>query len=314
MDAGLDQVGPDVVGLRSLHLYALKGICAYAHHAHVLGKHSAEVFAGVEDSLAYLAGEPTDIDELLERAVGLGHLNLSVMELLDAADTGTYGAQQPTAVRTTPVAGKAILVSGHDLRDLAALLEQTKDTGINVYTHGEMLPAHAYPLLRAYPHLAGNYGGAWQDQQREFAKFPGPILMTSNCVIEPYPAYRRRIFTAGPVGRPGVRHPHRRRLLPRDPGREGVARLPRGRAGAVHHRRVRARCAAVRRRRRRRRRQERRHPALLPGRRLRRPHGRPRLLPGLRPGRARRRGRAHPRLRQVPSRSPQPWPTPSSAA
>lgn len=206
VDAGLDLVGPDVVGLRSLHLYALKGICAYAHHAHVLGKHSAEVFAGVEDSLAYLAGEPTDTDELLERAVGLGHLNLSVMELLDAANTGTYGAQQPTAVRTTPVAGKAILVSGHDLRDLAALLEQTKDTGINVYTHGEMLPAHAYPLLRAYPHLAGNYGGAWQDQQREFAKFPGPILMTSNCIIEPYPAYRRRIFTAGPVGWPGVRH------------------------------------------------------------------------------------------------------------
>ncbi|MFI1566506.1 hydroxylamine reductase [Streptomyces sp. NPDC020490] len=206
VDAGLDVVGPDVVGLRSLHLYALKGICAYAHHAHVLGKHSAQVFAGVEDGLAYLAGEPADADELLERAVGLGRLNLAVMELLDAANTGTFGAQQPTAVRTTPVAGKAILVSGHDLRDLAALLEQTEGTGINVYTHGEMLPAHAYPLLKRYPHLVGNYGGAWQDQQREFAKFPGPILMTSNCIIEPYPAYRRRIFTTGPVGWPGVRH------------------------------------------------------------------------------------------------------------
>ncbi|PJN29363.1 hydroxylamine reductase [Kitasatospora sp. CB02891] len=206
VDAGLALVGPDVVGLRSLHLYALKGICAYAHHAHVLGKESAEVFAGVADALAYLASEPADAAELLERAVGLGRLNLTVMELLDAANTGAYGPQQPTAVRTTPVEGKAILVSGHDLHDLEQLLEQTTGQGINVYTHGEMLPAHAYPLLKAYPHLVGNYGGAWQDQQREFAAFPGPILMTSNCIIEPHVSYRRRIFTTGPVGWPGVRH------------------------------------------------------------------------------------------------------------
>ncbi|MFI2435879.1 hydroxylamine reductase [Streptomyces sp. NPDC018693] len=206
VDAGVNVVGPDVVGLRSLHLYALKGICAYAHHADVLGRHSAEVYGGIEDALDYLAGEPVNLARLLERALDLGRLNLAVLQLLDAANTGTYGAQRPTAVRTTPVAGKAILVSGHDLRDLAALLEQTKDTGINVYTHGELLPAHAYPLLKAYPHLVGNHGGAWQDQQREFARFPGPILMTSNCIIEPFPAYRRRIFTTGPVGWPGVRH------------------------------------------------------------------------------------------------------------
>ncbi|MCN9243068.1 hydroxylamine reductase [Streptomyces sp. RY43-2] len=206
VDAGLGAVGPDVVGLRSLHLYAIKGICAYSYHAHVLGQQNDDVSAGVEEALAYLAEQPTETEELLARAVGLGRLNLTVMEMLDAANTGTFGPQQPTAVRTTPVAGKAILVSGHDLRDLAALLEQTKDTGVNVYTHGEMLPAHAYPLLKAYPHLVGNYGGAWQDQQREFTKFPGPILMTSNCIIEPYPAYRRRIFTTGPVGWPGVRH------------------------------------------------------------------------------------------------------------
>lgn len=206
VDAGRDTVGEDVVGLRALNLYGLKGICAYAHHAHVLGRESEEVFAGVEEALAYLAGDPTDPEDLLEHAIGLGHLNLSVMGLLDAANTGTFGAQQPTTVRTTPVAGKAILVSGHDLRDLAALLEQTKDTGINVYTHGEMLPAHGYPLLKAYPHLAGNYGGAWQDQQAEFAAFPGPILMTSNCIVEPHVSYRRRIFTTGPVGWPGVRH------------------------------------------------------------------------------------------------------------
>jgi hydroxylamine reductase len=206
VDAGLALVGPDVVGLRSLHLYTLKGICAYAHHAHVLGQQSAEVFGGVEDALAYLAGDPSDPAELLERAVDLGRLNLAAMELLDAGNNGTYGAQQPTSVRTTPVEGKAILVSGHDLRDLERVLEQTKDQGINVYTHGEMLPAHAYPLLKAHPHLVGNYGGAWQDQQREFAAFPGPILMTSNCIIEPHVSYRRRIFTAGPVGWPGVRH------------------------------------------------------------------------------------------------------------
>ncbi|GAA1909717.1 hydroxylamine reductase [Streptomyces sodiiphilus] len=206
VDHGIALVGPDITGLRALHLYALKGICAYAHHAHVLGRHSEKVFAGVEEGLAYLAESPTDANELLARAVGLGHLNLAVMELLDAANTGTYGAQQPTAVRCTPVAGKAILVSGHDLKDLAAVLEQTKDTGINVYTHGEMLPAHGYPLLKAYPHLAGNYGGAWQDQQKDFAEFPGPVLMTSNCIIEPHARYRRRIFTAGPVGWPGVRH------------------------------------------------------------------------------------------------------------
>ena len=206
VDAGRDTVGEDVVGLRALNLYGLKGICAYAHHAHVLGRESEEVFAGVEEALAYLAGDPTDPEDLLEHAIGLGHLNLSVLGLLDAANTGTLGAQQPTTVRTAPVAGKAILVSGHDLRDLAALLEQTKDTGINVYTHGEMLPAHGYPLLKAYPHLAGNYGGAWQDQQAEFAAFPGPILMTSNCIVEPHVSYRRRIFTTGPVGWPGVRH------------------------------------------------------------------------------------------------------------
>ncbi|TAN50997.1 MAG: hydroxylamine reductase [Methylococcaceae bacterium] len=206
INAGLDQVGPDIIGLRSLVLYGLKGVCAYAHHAHVLGKESADIYAGIENALDFLAGEPSEVDALLGQALALGSLNLSVMALLDEANTGTFGAQQPTQVSITPVQGKAILVSGHDLGDLAALLEQTKDAGINVYTHGEMLPAHAYPKLKAYPHLAGNYGGAWQDQQQEFAEFPGPILMTSNCIIEPKPQYRQRMFTAGPVGWPGVRH------------------------------------------------------------------------------------------------------------
>jgi hydroxylamine reductase len=206
INAGIEQVGADIVGLRSLVLYGLKGVCAYAHHAHVLGKESDAVYAGIEDALDFLSSDPDDADALLNQALALGTLNLAVMELLDAANTGAFGAQRPTQVRVAPIKGKAILVSGHDLGDLAALLEQTKGTGINIYTHGEMLPAHAYPKLKAYPHLIGNYGGAWQDQQKEFAEFPGPILMTSNCIIEPQPQYRQRIFTAGPVGWPGVRH------------------------------------------------------------------------------------------------------------
>ena len=206
INAGLDEVGADIIGLRSLALYGLKGVCAYAHHAYVLGGESANVYAGIEDALDFLSTDPTDAEALLNQSMALGTLNLEVMALLDEANTGTFGAQQPTQVRTTPIKGKAILVSGHDLGDLAALLEQTKDRGINIYTHGEMLPAHAYPKLKAYPHLVGNYGGAWQDQQKEFAEFPGAILMTSNCIIEPLAQYRQRIFTAGPVGWPGVRH------------------------------------------------------------------------------------------------------------
>ncbi|WP_423763326.1 hydroxylamine reductase [Burkholderia sp. NLJ2] len=206
IDSGLDKVGADIVGLRALVLYGLKGVCAYAHHARVLGYERDDIYEGIEAALAFLASEPDDVNALLTQALDLGRLNLTVMELLDSANTGRFGAQQPTAVRVSPVAGKAILVSGHDLGDLHALLEQTAGTGIHVYTHGEMLPAHAYPTLNAFPHLAGNYGGAWQDQQSDFAHFPGPILMTSNCIIEPMPQYRQRIFTTGPVGWPGVRH------------------------------------------------------------------------------------------------------------
>ncbi len=203
---GAESVGEDVIGLRALMLYGLKGVAAYAHHARMLGQESAEVYAGIENALDFLASEPTDVGALLTNALALGDLNLKVMELLDAGNTGTFGTPEPTSVRVTPVAGKAILVSGHDMADLAALLEQTAGTGINVYTHGEMLPAHSYPELKKYPHLVGNYGGAWQDQQRDFSEFPGPVLMTSNCIIEPQPSYRQRIFTTGPVGWPGLRH------------------------------------------------------------------------------------------------------------
>ncbi|WP_407689131.1 hydroxylamine reductase [Mycobacterium sp. HUMS_1102779] len=206
VDADLAVLGPDVVGLRNLNLYGLKGVCAYAHHAHALGYRTEATDGGIESALAFLAGAPTDPDALLTHALELGSVNLQVMEMLDAANTGSFGSPVPTPVRITPVVGKAILVSGHDLHDLQKILEATEGAGINVYTHGEMLPAHGYPRLHAYGHLAGNYGGAWQDQQRDFTAFPGPIVMTSNCLIEPQPAYRNRIFTTGPVGWPGVRH------------------------------------------------------------------------------------------------------------
>ena len=139
---------------------------------------------------------------------------MRVMELLDKAHTDAFGNPTPTAVRLHPTAGKAILISGHDLADLAALLEQTKDTGIQIYTHGEMLPGHGYPELKAYPHLAGNYGGAWQDQAVEFAAFPGAILMTSNCIQQPKNSYGNRIFTSGLVAWPGVMHVARKDFSP----------------------------------------------------------------------------------------------------
>ncbi len=204
--AGLDVVGADVIGLRALVLYGLKGVAAYAHHAEVLGETREAIAVGIAHALDFLASEPVDLEELLEESLALGRVNFTVMEALDAANTGTYGTPSPVAVRITPVAGKAILVSGHDMRDLEGVLEATKGTGINVYTHGEVLPAHSYPKLRAYAHLVGNYGGAWQNQQQEFAAFPGAIVMTSNCLVEPQALYRNRIFTAGPVGWPGIRH------------------------------------------------------------------------------------------------------------
>jgi hydroxylamine reductase len=203
---GIEKMGEDAIGLRALLLYAAKGVAAYSHHASVLGQEREEVFAGLERVLDILATDNADLGGLLEEALSLGRVNFSAMEALDAANTVAFGHPQPHRVRITPRKGKAILVSGHDLKDLHAILEATRGTGINVYTHGELLPAHGYPKLNAYPHLAGNYGGAWQDQQFEFADFPGPIVLTSNCLIKPQPKYRARIHTLGPVGWPGIQH------------------------------------------------------------------------------------------------------------
>lgn len=202
----LPEYGEDIIGLRALVLYGIKGAAAYAYHALQLGYRDSDIEAGFEDALTFLAYHPHDAEQLLDWALRIGQLNYRVMALLDSANTGALGIPQPTEVNLSPVKGKAILVSGHDLHDLAQLLEQTQGLGINVYTHGEMLPAHAYPKLHAYPHLVGNYGSAWQNQQHDFAAFPGAILMTSNCLIEPAASYRHRLFTTGPVGWPGVRH------------------------------------------------------------------------------------------------------------
>ncbi len=200
------ELGDDVTGLQELLLYGLKGLAAYVDHAQILGVRDDEVFAYLHEALDYLAGNPSDIDELVAKCLKCGEVNLKAMELLDKANTGAYGDPEPTQVRIEPVKGKAILISGHDLKDLEELLKQTEGKGINIYTHGEMLPAHGYPGLKKYPHLVGNYGGAWQLQRREFDAFPGAILMTTNCIQEPRDSYRDRIFTTGVVGWPGVRH------------------------------------------------------------------------------------------------------------
>jgi hydroxylamine reductase len=201
-----ESLGEDIAGLQDLILYGLKGTAAYVDHAMILGREDPEVYAFFHEAMNFLAQDPSEVDSLLAMSLKVGEVNLKVMELLDAANTGAYGHPEPTSVRITPKAGKCILVSGHDLKDLAGLLEQTRDTGINIYTHGEMLPAHGYPELKKYSHLAGNYGGAWQDQQKEFDSFPGPILMTTNCIQKPREGYKNRIFTCGLVQWPGVKH------------------------------------------------------------------------------------------------------------
>ena len=202
----LTAAGPDITGLQELALYGLKGMAAYADHAYVLGVEDEAVYLFFEQALAALADPLPTVEKLLPLVMKVGEVNLTVMEMLDRANTTAYGNPGPTAVRVTPVRGKCILVSGHDLRDLEALLEQTAGLGINVYTHGEMLPAHGYPGLKKYPHLAGNYGGAWQDQRAEFDAFPGAILMTTNCIQLPKESYAARLFTSGLVAWPGITH------------------------------------------------------------------------------------------------------------
>ncbi|MFS1163312.1 hydroxylamine reductase, partial [Aeromonas salmonicida] len=185
----------------------LKGAAAYMEHARVLGQQDSEVAAEFHRIMSWLSTDPSELDPLFKCAMEIGLLNFRVMEMLDLGETTAFGHPEPTQVRVTPVPGKCILVSGHDMMDLKLILEQTTGTGIHVYTHGEMLPALAYPFFKQYPHLVGNYGSAWQNQQKEFANFPGAVVMTSNCIIDPNVGdYSDRIFTRSIVGWPGVTH------------------------------------------------------------------------------------------------------------
>ncbi|UJF19729.1 hydroxylamine reductase [Vibrio sp. SS-MA-C1-2] len=207
VNRGHEELHEDIIGLRLLCLYGLKGAAAYMEHAHVLGQTDENVYAEYHQIMAWLGTDPTDANALLETSMKIGLLNYRIMEMLDHGETATFGHPEPTQVNVKTTAGKCILVSGHDLHDLEKILQQTEGKGINVYTNGEMLPAHSYPELKKYPHLVGNYGSAWQNQQEEFAKFPGAIVMTSNCLINPeVGAYADRIFTRSIVGWPGVVH------------------------------------------------------------------------------------------------------------
>ncbi len=202
----LDAQGEDITGLQELLTYGLKGLSAYADHAMVLGREDDRIYAFVLEALEYLTHKEQDLQTLFGLCLRCGECNLISMELLNGANTGAYGLPVPAAVRVTPVKGKAILVSGHDLKDLEVILKETQGKGINVYTHGEMLPAHGYPKLKAYSHLVGNYGSAWQNQVKEFDAFPGAVLMTTNCIQKPRDSYKGRIFTTGLVEYPGVTH------------------------------------------------------------------------------------------------------------
>jgi hydroxylamine reductase len=202
-DAELDA---DVQALRELLIYGLKGVAAYADHARILGKNDDAINAFIYEALAATLNQDLKVDDLLGLVLKCGEINLRTMELLDEANTGTYGQPVPTPVPLGPKHGKAILVSGHDLKDLDEILKQTEGKGINVYTHGEMLPCHGYPELKKYAHFYGHYGTAWQNQAKEFAEFPGAILMTTNCIQKPRDSYRDNLFTTGLVGWPGVQH------------------------------------------------------------------------------------------------------------
>jgi len=199
-------VNPDLLSLQHIVLFGIKGVAAYADHARILGQEDEKVYNFVYEALAAPFNKKLAADDWVKLALKTGEINLRTMELLDAANTGAYGHPVPTKVPLGHQKGKAILVSGHDLKDLEELLRQTEGTGISVYTHGEMLPCHGYPGLKKYSHLYGHYGTAWQNQAKEFAAFPGAILMTTNCIQKPADTYKGNIFTTGLVGWPGVTH------------------------------------------------------------------------------------------------------------
>ncbi len=197
---------PDIKSLKHTAIFGIRGVAAYADHAQILGQEDDALYAGIHEIVADTLRTDLSLDDWVARVLKVGEINIRAMELLDAANTGTYGHPVPTKVPLGHRKGKAILVSGHDLKDLEELLKQTEGKGIYVYTHGEMLPCHGYPELKKYEHFYGHYGTAWQNQAKEFAKFPGAILMTTNCIQKPKEEYKDNIFTSGVVGWPGVPH------------------------------------------------------------------------------------------------------------
>ena len=197
---------PDILSLKHTVLFGIKGVSAYADHALILGQEDDSVYAYVHKGLAAIQGDNLGLEDWVAMALECGAAAVKAMELLDAGNTGTYGHPVPTKVPLGYKKGKAILVSGHDLKDLEELLKQTEGTGINIYTHGEMLATHGYPKLKAYSHFYGQFGTAWQKQTKEFAEFPGAILMTTNCIQRPKNDYKENLFTSGMVGWPGIPH------------------------------------------------------------------------------------------------------------
>ena len=196
----------DVRSLKSLILFGIRGMAAYAYHASVLGYTDETISKFFYKALFAIGMKDWGMDELLPIVLEVGEVNLRCMELLDQANTTTYGTPVPTMVPLTIEKGPFIIITGHDLKDLQLLLEQTKDKGINIYTHGEMLPAHAYPELKKYSHLKGNFGTAWQNQQKEFANMPAPVLFTTNCLMPPKASYADRVFTTEMVSYPEIVH------------------------------------------------------------------------------------------------------------
>ena len=199
------EANEDIRSLKSLILFGLRGMAAYAYHAMVLGYTDEEVNRFFYEGL-FAIGEDWGMEELLPIVMKVGQVNLKCMALLDKANTETYGHPVPTTVPLTVEKGPFIVITGHDLKDCQLLLEQTEGKGINIYTHGEMLPAHAYPALKKYAHLKGNFGTAWQNQQKEFADLPAPILFTTNCLMPPKASYADRVFTTEVVSFPGMTH------------------------------------------------------------------------------------------------------------
>ncbi len=196
----------DLRSLKEISLYGIRGLAAYTDHAAILGQQDDLVYDYMHETMAKLTRKDLGLEELVGTALKCGEVNLKAMELLDAGNTGTYGHPTPTEVPLGHKAGKAILISGHDLRDLELLLKQTEGKGINIYTHGEMLPCHGYPELKKYDHFYGHFGSAWQNQHKEFPEFPGAILFTTNCIQKPRDNYAANVFTTGLVGWPGLVH------------------------------------------------------------------------------------------------------------